>query len=120
MMREEIRRRALHAAAAVSLTLGMFGCTAEVQTGSTTTASNAGGAGSTGGSEGGAGGATQGGAGGAIAQGGAAPGMDAGPGDAGDCTTAPDFTVCCEANMWNVDAGCLAWGPPMPPAMEVA
>lgn len=115
MMRQEIRRRALHAAAAVSLTLGMFGCTSEVQVGSTT-ASNAGGAGGAGTSEGGS---APGGAGGAIAQGGAAPLLDAGPGDAGDCTTAPDFTVCCEANMWNVDAGCLAWGPPMPPAMEV-
>jgi hypothetical protein len=37
-----------------------------------------------------------------------------------DCTLATDWATCCEEQGWAPEAGCMAWGPPMPPAMEVA
>ena len=118
MMRQEIRRRALHAAAAVSLTFGALACATEVQVQGPTSADK--------GNEGGAGGVT--GTGGTIALGGAggiggAGGAGGTVADAGglSCHTEPDWTQCCEENGWPADAGCAAWGPPMPPPMmEVA
>jgi len=121
MTRDEIRRRALRAAAAVSLTVGALGCSAEIVTGAETSGSTAGGGpalGSGGGSaqgSGGAGGAMEGtgGVGGALA--------DAGTDAPTQCDrTSPDYTACCDANHWSPSAGCEAWGPPMPPAMGVA
>jgi|JI7StandDraft_1071085.scaffolds.fasta_scaffold490683_1 hypothetical protein len=29
----------------------------------------------------------------------------------------PDWAACCEAQNWNPAAGCMAWGPPVPPAL---
>jgi hypothetical protein len=37
-----------------------------------------------------------------------------------DCSKAPDYLACCEEHNWSFEAGCMAWGPPMPPAMGVA
>ena len=31
--------------------------------------------------------------------------------------TDPDWAACCEAQNWNPAAGCMAWGPPVPPAL---
>ena len=31
--------------------------------------------------------------------------------------TRPDWAACCEAQNWNPAVGCLAWGPPVPPAL---
>jgi len=138
MMREDIRRRALRAAAAVSLTLGIAGCAGEVTIQETaTTSSGAGetvtsGAGTrvgtssqagTGGLAGGGGMAGVGGLGGtggmaAVGGLGGAGGAD-GIADAGaNCRDASDVAACCEANDWNTQAGCMPWGPPMPPVME--
>jgi len=39
--------------------------------------------------------------------------------DAGRCDPAGDweeYTACCDANGWNWDWGCMAWGPFVPPA----
>lgn len=51
------------------------------------------------------------------------PNIDAGmpPMDAGlDCDQATqsqeDYLACCEANGWDWNRGCAAWGPPCPPA----
>lgn len=54
---------------------------------------------------------------------------DAGPlvadagasGDAGPCPVDPweDFLECCDANGWDGEAGCFAWGPPAPPAFRL-
>jgi hypothetical protein len=30
------------------------------------------------------------------------------------------YQACCEAVGWDWNQGCMAWGPPVPPAMEVA
>ena len=40
MMREEIRRRALRAAAAVSLTVGALGCATEIESGAVMTSAS--------------------------------------------------------------------------------
>lgn len=39
-----------------------------------------------------------------------------------DCQQSENWADCCEAAEWQADAGCLAWGPPVPPSMpgEVA
>ncbi|APR84817.1 Hypothetical protein A7982_10166 [Minicystis rosea] len=115
MMRDEVRRRALHAAAAVSLTFGVFACATEVQVGGRPLPDKE--------NEGGAGGVA--GTGGTIDLGGAGGvgGTGGAVADAGgvDCHAAPDWATCCEENGWSLDAGCSAWGPPMPPPMmEVA
>jgi hypothetical protein len=109
MMREDIRRRALRAAAAVSLTLGVAGCTGHVET-------------SPAGGEGGAVGmAGEGGAGGA---GGAGVVADAGSDAYVYCSQyepIAEWEACCDAYRSTHDAGwgpgCAPWGPPMPPAM---
>lgn len=131
MTRNEIRRRALRAAAAVSLTAGIFGCASEIEidVGS--------------GSGGGQGGASSSSAATATAStttsttaastGDAPVEPDAGvdPADAAlpmdasadaqvNCLEATDYAACCEAHNWAFEAGCMAWGPPMPPAMGVA
>lgn len=31
-----------------------------------------------------------------------------------------DYLACCERIGWDWDRGCAAWGPPVPPALEVA
>jgi hypothetical protein len=122
MTREEIRRRALGAAAAVSLTLGLTACATEVvvagspsgdgqggQSGDTAVETAAGGQGGMGG----VGGATaSGGQGGAVAvveDAGSPPACISLEGDA--------YLACCDEHLWDWDAGCMAWGPPMPPAM---
>lgn len=119
MRREEIRRRALGAAAAVSLTLGAIGCAGEVRVSSGSTAEGEGGAGGAGGAATLIATSTS----TAVAAGGAggeAPIVDAGVA-VSDCSDASDYVACCQAAMWDFDAGCFAWGPPMPPAMpEVA
>lgn len=122
MKREEIRRRALGAAAAVSLTLGLPACTSQVQVGEA----------AGGGGQGGAEVATNvGGQGGGVVDGTGGVGGVAANGGAGGAVTAPDagpagacaglegdaYLACCDANLWDWDAGCMAWGPPMPPAM---
>jgi hypothetical protein len=42
--------------------------------------------------------------------------------DAGavDCSNAPDFVACCAAVHWDVAKGCEAWGPPVPPAWRAS
>lgn len=58
--------------------------------------------------------------------------MDASIADAADATS-PDggplcvlgddweaYAACCETVNWDYNAGCMAWGPPVPPAMGVA
>ncbi len=58
----------------------------------------------------------------------AAPAVDASAADtsapdaaladaAGACAAGDDWAACCEANGWDWDAGCMAWGPPVPPGM---
>ncbi len=127
MMREDIRRRALRAAAAVSLTLGVAGCAGHIEAqsegagGGDTRVAGTGGEGGTRvagtGGAGGAGGAST-----STAEGGAAT-ADAGStlADAGlACPmTLPqaDWVMCCQAHQFAPSAGCQAWGPPMPPAM---
>ncbi|MFO0758784.1 MAG: hypothetical protein U0359_19995 [Byssovorax sp.] len=111
----EIRRRALRAASAVSLTalaIGAIGCggvvveteegstdmpapSASATTTTTTTAPDPVDAGTT------------------VAD----AGTDA---PACDCKKAQDWTACCDAVSWATDCGCLAWGPPMPPEMRSA
>ncbi len=52
--------------------------------------------------------------------------VDAGHPDAGfvscdQATMTPeDYIACCESIGWDWNRGCAAWGPPAPPAMEVA
>ena len=41
---------------------------------------------------------------------------DAAMADAGvNCNLAEDWTACCDENAWDAEAGCLAWGPYVPP-----
>lgn len=125
MTRDEIRLRALRAAAAVSLTTGLLGCAAavEIETGPVSSGEQDNEAGSGDGST-------------SASTSGEAPiEPDAGVEDAApaadatadatadaqvDCSQASDLTACCEQQNWSPEAGCMAWGPPMPPAMEVA
>jgi len=113
MTRLEIRRRALRAATAVSLTtlsLGLLGCDGTITVDGD--------------------------------EGSGAPDVDPTPtasasatapptipilpittADAGatPCPCPPDqeMLACCEAVSWSFECGCEAWGPPMPPSMEV-
>jgi hypothetical protein len=119
MTRDEIRLRALRAAAAVSLTAGLFGCAATIEV---EPASNDDEGDETSSEEGST----------SASNAGETPvEPDAGPEDAAtpmdatadaqvNCTQATDMAACCEAQSWSPEAGCMAWGPPMPPAMEVA
>jgi hypothetical protein len=95
----------------VSLTVGVFGCSGEVVAvagaGGAGNAPGAGGADSANGGANGAGGAN--GGGGAVA--------DAGPDVETNCSGSSNYVACCNAVEWSWDAGCMAWGPPMPPAM---
>ncbi len=34
--------------------------------------------------------------------------------------TQEEYFACCDANGWDFTKGCAAWGPPAPPAMEIA
>ena len=130
MTRNEIRLRALRAAAAVSLTAGLFGCASEIEVdvGS--------------GSGGGQGGASSSSAATATATASTTTAASSGDApiepDAGadvtdaslpmdatadaqvNCLEATDYAACCDAHNWAFEAGCMAWGPPMPPAMGVA
>lgn len=130
MTRDEIRLRALRAAAAVSLTAGLFGCGAniEIDTSSSDPGDEQDAEASSG--EGSASASTSA---SASSSGdtpvepdaGAEPEDAASPVDATadaqvDCFQAPDYVACCEQQSWSPEAGCMAWGPPMPPAMEVA
>ncbi|AKT43896.1 hypothetical protein [Chondromyces crocatus] len=113
-MRLEIRRRALRAAAAVSLVVGVTGC------GTVTVLEDEA-------PEEGAEGDEE-----AVADAGTPPEDAATPEDASvaDGSTpdasptcdaeSPDYWACCEQHDWNLDAGCMAWGPPVPPAMRVS
>jgi hypothetical protein len=140
MTRNEIRLRALRAAVAVSLTVGLVGCAAaiELEDGSGSDGEQEGDEASTGDSS--PDGPTTAASGGAsAASSGDAPsepdaGVDApSEPDAGvdtadaaadasqvDCTLASDYSACCIEQGWSPEAGCMAWGPPMPPAMGVA
>lgn len=114
MSRTEIRRRALRAAVAVTLSMSFLGCAANVVVDSTEPADDDDEL--------------------VAAETDPVPApapivvVDAGPGpiDSGvaeagvDCTMAPDYGLCCDENGWSFEAGCQAWGPPMPPAMGVA
>lgn len=136
MTRAEVRLRALRAAAAVTLTLGITGCGGDILVETT------GGAetppeeetGTTSGPEvpppivADAGSGED-----------AGPIEDAGSGedasiDAGEVADASDggpicvldernweaYAACCEKVNWSFEAGCMAWGPPVPPAMRSA
>jgi hypothetical protein len=109
MTRDEIRRRALHAAAAVSFTVGLVACGSTVLV-------------ETGPADDGAGGTA-----GAPSASATATTTDpvdvpdAAVADAGDvCPHDANYGACCDQHNWDPAAGCLAWGPPMPPAMGVA
>jgi hypothetical protein len=114
MTRSEIRRRALHAAAAVSFTVGTVGLAA---CGSSVVLETAA-------ADEGAGGAAS--APAPTATTPADPAPDAAApdatADAGPACQEPgvDYSACCQANNWSPEAGCLAWGPPMPPALGVS
>jgi len=136
----EVRRRALRAAMAVTLSVVALGCATTVdepnrRTKASTearadTTGSAGGSdttGSAGGSDttGSAGGSdTTGSAGGQVASTGGAGGAGGGSGQV-DCRALSNggqdwdaYTKCCDAQNWDFKAGCEAWGPPMPPSME--
>lgn len=120
MMRAESRRRALRAAMAATLGVAMLGCgasvTVDVEAGAgggaedATAASDASTASS----------AASGGA------GGAGGGLELGPIVVmkkcviGGETEADyeAYVACCDAAQWDTNAGCQAWGPPMPPAFD--
>ena len=127
MTRDEIRLRALRAAVAVSLTAGLFGCAATIEIDAAS------------GGEQDDEASSEDGAASASTSGEAPTEPDADPEDAGadpedaaspmdatadaqvvDCLQATDYAACCEAHNWAPEAGCMAWGPPMPPALEVA
>lgn len=123
MTRTEVRLRALRAAAAVTLTFGLSGCSGEVliETAGSAETTPEGEKGTTSGPE--------------------VPPIvaDAGSGedasiDGGDVADASDgglicvldeqnweaYSACCEKVSWSFEAGCMAWGPPVPPAMRSA
>lgn len=146
MTRTETRRRALRAALAVSLTMGIMGCAAGVVVDNDTdetapedqpnppgtpeqpsAVADAGPAVDSGPAL--DSGPTETDAGPTETDGGAVE-MDASIADATDASS-PDggplcnpnddweaYVACCEAVNWDYDAGCMAWGPPVPPAMS--
>ncbi|MDI1480130.1 hypothetical protein [Polyangium sp. y55x31] len=123
MTRFEIHRRALRAAAAVSLTLGLAACASNVVVGPdsdgdepNTTASSGGGSDSS----------TV--ASTASAGGDGSTSVATGAGGAGGAAAGPcadvmhdwqAYAACCDENGWAVEAGCVAWGPPVPPSLEM-
>lgn len=135
MTRAEVRLRALRAAAAVTLTLGISGCGGDilVETGGGAETPPEEETGTTSGPE----------VPPIVADAGSGEDAgqieDAGSGedasiDAGEVADASDggplcvldeqhweaYAACCEKVSWSFEAGCMAWGPPVPPAMRVA
>jgi hypothetical protein len=126
MTRDEIRMRALRAAAAVSLTAGLLGCaaTVEIDSGSSEEQSGEEQGGEESSEQGSTSASTSGEPpiepdAGVDPEDAAAP-MDATADAQVDCLQATDYAACCDAHNWAFEAGCMAWGPPMPPAMGVA
>jgi hypothetical protein len=107
MTRDEIRRRALHAAAAVSFTVGVVACGSTVLVDSGPADDGAGGAAGTTTAS-------------TTTTTDPVTVPDAAVADAGEvCPPGEDWATCCEQQNWE-PSGCLAWGPPVPPAMGVA
>src|SRR4051812_8463452 len=111
MTRAEIRRRALRAAAAVSLTtfgMSLSACGGMVFVDPDPSADPPGTPADPG----------------PVADAGMPDPADGSVADASDggCPCAPDMDqqACCEATGWDFACGCDPWGPPMPPAMLVA
>jgi hypothetical protein len=113
MSRTEIRRRALRAAAAVTLSMGFMGCAANVVDGESDDDEQAS-AEETPTPTAPAPAATE------ASASTPAPTVTVGPKAFVNCNLATDYLACCDAHNWAPVAGCLAWGPPMPPAMGVA
>lgn len=133
MTRTDVRRRALRAAMAVTLGTAMLGC------GTTVTGSKGQGEGGSASANGGASAASTGaiastststaggadsGTGGDSGSGGAAQASTSGSGGAPaakcDRTTMDSdaYVKCCDSVNWDLNQGCEAWGPPMPPSMD--
>ncbi|MCA9526511.1 MAG: hypothetical protein KC549_09490 [Myxococcales bacterium] len=134
MTRADAQARALRAASRVTFTLGLFGCAEDVPDPTPEPAEEAQAdeqAADAGAPEADAGEQRD-----LFVDAAVDPTLDAGPAVPPDAETAPvvadaevgdggvvceigdpEYAACCDAVNWDFDAGCMAWGPPVPPAL---